>query len=188
MVAVLLVNHQVTLAVQVAARHLSVLVLAEQEHQDKVLQAATAVQCLVQSVAVADQAAQAVHRQAVQSQAVLEQHHQLLDHQLQEQAAVAVAVTLLLALEQERQAAETAEVPMAVRQELVETLRRTQVRAAVAAVITQAAQAVQVETAVQALSAFATLMLSHLQHQQQDRQQLQHQAATEFTNGQEAGA
>jgi chemotaxis protein CheY-P-specific phosphatase CheC len=42
--------------------------------------------------------------------------------------------------------------------------------------------------AVQDLSAFATLTLSHLQHQQQVHLQSQHQAVTEFTNGQEAGA
>jgi hypothetical protein len=41
---------------------------------------------------------------------------------------------------------------------------------------------------VQDLCVFATLTLLHLQHQQQDHQQSQHQAVTEFTNGQEAGA
>jgi hypothetical protein len=42
--------------------------------------------------------------------------------------------------------------------------------------------------AVQDLCVFATLTLLHSQHQQQDHQQSQHQAVTEFTNGQEAGA
>jgi hypothetical protein len=56
------------------------------------------------------------------------------------------------------------------------------------AVVEQQVQAAQVQQVVQDLCAFVTLMLLHLQHQQQDRRQLQHPAATEFINGQEAGA
>jgi malonyl CoA-acyl carrier protein transacylase len=63
------------------------------------------------------------------------------------------------------------EAMMVVRQELAETLRRTQVQAAAVPVATTLEQAVQVETALRALSAFVTLTVSHLQHQQQDRQQ-----------------
>jgi hypothetical protein len=44
------------------------------------------------------------------------------------------------------------------------------------------------EQVVQALFAFATQMPLTLQHQQQGRLPYQHQAVTEFTNGQEAGA
>jgi septal ring factor EnvC (AmiA/AmiB activator) len=80
------------------------------------------------------------------------------------------------------------EAMMVVRQELVETLQRTQVQVAAVPVAIQAEQAVQVETALRALSAFVTRIPLHSQHQQQDRRQLQHQAVTEFTNGQEAGA
>jgi hypothetical protein len=75
-VAVQLVRTAATAAVRAAAGHLSVLALLELEHRGKASMAAAAVQCSAESVAAAVQAAQAVHRQAVQCQAVLERLHQ----------------------------------------------------------------------------------------------------------------
>jgi hypothetical protein len=68
---------------------------------------------------------------------------------------------------------------------LLAQMERQTLAAAQAAVMEMSAQKAQV---VQDLCVFATLTLLHSQHQQQDHQQSQHQAVTEFTNGQEAGA